>query len=65
MFAKSLMDAATTNEIEDVTEWPTNIHEYHAMIATAQATALQLQELGKKTNNEPEEQPDQKEEVAK
>lgn len=65
MFAKSLMDAATTDEIVDVTEWPTNIHEYHAMIATAQATAMRLQELGKMTKNEPEEQPEQKEEVAK
>lgn len=65
MFAKSLMDAATTDEIVDVTEWPTNIHEYHAMIATAQATAMQLQELGKMTEEEPKEQPDQKEEVAK
>lgn len=65
MFAKSLMDAATTDEIVDVTEWPTNIHEYHAMIATAQATAMQLQELDKMKNNEPEEQPEKKEEVAK
>lgn len=43
MFAKNLMDAAATEEIVDVTEWPTNIHEYHAMMATAQATAMQLE----------------------
>lgn len=42
-FAKSLVDATTTDEITDVTEWPTNIHEYHAMIATAQANAMQLE----------------------
>lgn len=65
MFAKTLMDSATTDEIVDVTEWPTNIHEYHAMMATAQANAMRLQELGKMTKNEPEEQPDEKEEVAK
>lgn len=64
-FAKTLMDAVATNEIVDMTEWPTNIHEYHAMMATAQATAMQLQELGKMTEEGPKEQPDQKEEVAK
>lgn len=44
-FAKSLADSANTDETIDVTEWPTNIHEYHAMIATAQATAIQLERL--------------------
>ena len=42
-FAKSLADVAQTDEIVDITEWPTNIHEYHAMIATAQATAMEIQ----------------------
>lgn len=44
-FAKSLADSANTDETIDVTEWPTNIHEYHAMIATAQATAIQLKRI--------------------
>lgn len=44
-FAKSLADATETNEIIDMTEWPTNIHEYHAMIATAQANAIQLAKI--------------------
>lgn len=42
-FAKSLADSAKTDEVIDITEWPTNIHEYHAMIATAQATAMEIQ----------------------
>lgn len=45
MFAKALMDNATSDEVMDVTEWPTNIHEYHAMIATAQANVLQLAQM--------------------
>ena len=65
-FAKSLVDNAKTDEIMDITEWPTNIHEYHAMIATAQANAMELNKLNqmqekranepkeKKGNNEPE-----------
>lgn len=47
-FAASLADAASTDEIIDVTEWPTNIHEYHAMVATAQVTAKQLAEIQQK-----------------
>lgn len=62
-FAKSLVDSAKTDEIVDITEWPTNIHEYHAMMATAQATAMEIQRNQKKVakvpvekekNNEPE-----------
>lgn len=62
-FAKSLVDSAKTDEIMDVTEWPTNIHEYHTMIATAQAKAIELQRMQEMTanktkkqeeNNEPE-----------
>ena len=52
-FAKSLMDSAKTDEIVDVTEWPTNIHEYHAMIATAQANAMKLQQMQENKANEP------------
>lgn len=62
-FAKSLVDSAKTDEIMDITEWPTNIHEYHAMMATAQAKAMEIQRNQKKVeevpvekekNNEPE-----------
>lgn len=62
-FAKSLADSAKTDEIVDITEWPTNIHEYHAMMATAQTKAMELQQIqeeaAKETkkqegNNEPE-----------
>lgn len=51
-FAKSLVDSAKTDEIVDITEWPSNIHEYHAMMATAQANAMQLQRMQEETANE-------------
>lgn len=47
-FAKSLVDSAKTDETIDTTEWPTNIHEYHAMIATAQAKAMEMQQMKEK-----------------
>ncbi|CRH84853.1 Uncharacterised protein [Chlamydia trachomatis] len=52
MFAKSLADSAKTDEVSDITEWPTNIHEYHAMMATAQAKAMELQQMQEKNKNE-------------
>jgi ribosomal protein L12E/L44/L45/RPP1/RPP2 len=55
-FAKSLVDSAKTDEIVDVTEWPTNIHEYHAMMATAQATAMELKRMQEKAENETKKQ---------
>lgn len=55
-FAKSLVDNAKTDEIVDITEWPANIHEYHAMIATAQAKAIELQKIQEKTANETKKQ---------
>lgn len=55
-FAKSLVDSAKTDEILDVTEWPTTIHEYHNMIATAQAKAMELQQLQEKAVNNTKEQ---------
>lgn len=55
-FAKSLMDSAETDEIVDITEWPTNIHEYHAMMATAQANAMKLQEMQEEAANETKKQ---------
>jgi hypothetical protein len=51
-FAKNLADSAKTDEIVDITEWPTSIHEYHAMMATAQAKAMELQQMQEKTTNE-------------
>lgn len=60
-FAKSLTDSAKTDEIMDITEWPTNIHEYHAMIATAQATASQLKKMQEKAANEQNEKKKQEE----
>lgn len=55
-FAKSLADSAKTDETMDITEWPTNIHEYHAMMATAQAKAMELQRMQEKTANETKKQ---------
>lgn len=54
-FAKSLIDSAKTDETIDITEWPTNIHEYHAMIATAQVKAMELQRMQEKATNETKE----------
>lgn len=44
-FLKTLQDTAAAEV--DISEWPTNIHEYHQMIATAQAKAMQLEKLEK------------------
>jgi ribosomal protein L12E/L44/L45/RPP1/RPP2 len=55
-FAKSLADSAKTDELVDITEWPTNIHEYHAMMATAQANAMKLQKMQEKAKNETKKQ---------
>lgn len=51
-FAKSLADSAKTDETMDITEWPTNIHEYHAMLATAQVKANELKQMQEKAANE-------------
>lgn len=51
-FAKSLADSAKTDEIMDITEWPTNIHEYHAMMAKAQANAMEIKQMQEKATNE-------------
>lgn len=44
-FMQSLSQGALDGAEMDITEWPQNIHEYHRMIATAQANALALQEM--------------------
>lgn len=54
-FMQSLSQGALDGTEVDITEWPQNIHEYHQMLATAQANALALQEMQKK---EPEKEPE-------
>lgn len=51
-FLKTLQDTAGADM--DISEWPTNIHEYHKMMATAQANAMLLEKL-KKVENEKKE----------
>ena len=46
-FMESLSQGALNGTEVDITEWPQNIHEYHRMIATAQANAMKLEELQK------------------
>lgn len=59
-FLKTLQDTAAADV--DISEWPTNIHEYHKMIATAQAKAMQLEKLVKA---EPKAEPTAKTEESK
>lgn len=61
-FLKSLSEGAMTGEEVDITEFPQNIHEYHRMIATAQANAMKLKELQKMATEEPKTEPEAKEE---
>lgn len=51
-FMQSLSQGALDGTETDITEWPQNIHEYHQMIATAQANAIALQEMQKETPKE-------------
>lgn len=51
-FMQSLSQGALDGTEVDTTEWPQNIHEYHRMIATAQANALALQEIQKEAPKE-------------
>ena len=62
MFLKSLSEGAMTGAEVDITEFPQNIHEYHRMIATAQANAMKLEELQKAAKKEPEKETKAKEE---
>lgn len=55
-FMQSLSQGALDGTEVDITEWPQNIHEYHQMLATAQANALTLQEMQEeKLEKEPKE----------
>lgn len=60
-FLKSLSEGALNNTFTDITEFPQNIHEYHRMIATAQANAMKLEELQEKAAEEPKTEPKAKE----
>lgn len=51
-FMQSLSQGALDGTEVDITEWPQNIHEYHRMVATAQANALAMQEMQEKAPKE-------------
>lgn len=51
-FLKSLSEGALNDTYTDITDFPQNIHEYHRMIATAQANAMKLEEMQKKAAEE-------------
>lgn len=61
-FLKSLSEGALNGTYTDITEFPQNIHEYHRMVATAQANAMKLKELQKMTAEKPAAEPEAKEE---
>lgn len=61
-FLKSLSEGALNDTYTDITEFPQNIHEYHQMVATAQANAMKLEELQKMAAAEPKTEPEAKEE---
>jgi hypothetical protein len=61
-FLKSLSEGALNGTEVDITEFPQNIHEYHRMIATAQANAMKLKELQEAAKEEPKTEPKTKEE---
>lgn len=61
-FMQSLSQGALDGAEIDITEWPQNIHEYHRMIATAQANALALQEMQEEAPKETPKEGDVKDE---
>lgn len=64
-FLKSLSQGALTTEetpIVDITGFPQNIHEYHQMVAKAQADAIKLAELQEMAKAQPEQKSEVKEE---
>lgn len=64
-FLKSLSQGALTTEekpVTDITEFPQNIHEYHRMMATAQAKAMELAKLQEMAKTEPKPKTEEKEE---
>lgn len=61
-YLKSLSEGALNDTYADITEFPQNIHEYHRMVATAQANVMKLEELQKMAAAEPKAEPEAKEE---
>lgn len=61
-FLRSLSEGALNGTEVDITEFPQNIHEYHRMLATAQANAMKLEELKRMAKEEPKAEPEAKEE---
>ncbi len=61
-YLKSLSQGALDGTEVDTTEFPQNIHEYHRMIATAQANAAKLEELQKIAEKEQKTESETKEE---
>lgn len=61
-FLKSLSEGALNDTYADITDFPQNIHEYHKMIATAQANAMKLEELQKMAAEKAKTEPEAKEE---
>lgn len=61
-FLKNLSEGALNGTYTDITEFPQNIHEYHRMIATAQANAMKLEELQKMAKEKPKTEPEPKKE---
>lgn len=62
-FLKSLSQGALTAEetpITDITEFPQNIHEYHHMMATAQAKAMELAKIQEMAKAKPKAEPETK-----
>lgn len=51
-FLKSLSAGALNDTYVDITDFPQNVHEYHRMVATAQANAMKLEELSKMTKTD-------------
>lgn len=61
-FLKNLSQGALNGTEMDITDFPQNIHEYHRMMATAQANAMKLEELKKAAMAQPEKKKEEKEE---
>ena len=61
-FLKNLSEGALNDTYTDITDFPQNIHEYHRMIATAQATVMKLKEQQEKAAAEPKTEHEAKEE---
>lgn len=59
-FAQSLAQGMYEGTEMDITEWPANIHEYHAMMATMQAKAVQLEQMQKQETEKEEPANEQK-----